>query len=146
MIDICHHHPNYNQQRINGFHLRKTSVSDIFATSTENTERSFSVSDAAINRIAHIMEAEKTQDMMLRVSVSGGGCSGYQYGFTFDDAKTVDDHIFNRDGVTVIVDDTSLDLLNGAELDFVTDLMGAAFQIQNPNATSSCGCGSSFAI
>lgn len=121
-------------------------MTDIFASQAEKTERSFSVSDAAIDRIAHIMKAEDTKDMMLRVSVSGGGCSGYQYGFTFDDATTPDDHLFERDGITVIVDDTSLDLLNGAELDFVTDLMGASFQIKNPNATSSCGCGSSFAI
>jgi iron-sulfur cluster insertion protein len=121
-------------------------MSDIFATQTDNNERNFSVSDAAISRIAEIMKAEKAEGMMLRVSVSGGGCSGYQYGFTFDDETTADDHMFGRDGVTVVVDDMSLDLLNGAELDFVTDLMGASFQVQNPNATSSCGCGSSFAI
>ncbi|HAA91720.1 MAG TPA: iron-sulfur cluster insertion protein ErpA [Rhodospirillaceae bacterium] len=118
----------------------------MFASQAEKAVRSFTVSDSAINRIAHIMEAEKSENMMLRVSVSGGGCSGFQYGFTFDDATTPDDHLFERDGITVVVDDTSLDLLDGAELDFVTDLMGASFQITNPNATSSCGCGSSFAI
>lgn len=121
-------------------------MTDIFTSQTEKSERRFSVSDAAIDRIANIMKAEKTEDMMLRVSVSGGGCSGYQYGFIFDDATTPDDHLFERDGVTVVVDDTSLDLLDGAELDFVTDLMGASFQVRNPNASSSCGCGSSFAI
>jgi iron-sulfur cluster insertion protein len=121
-------------------------MGDIFATDSKTTGRNFSISDAAISRIAQIMKTEKTENMMLRVSVSGGGCSGYQYGFTFDDKTTADDHLFERDGISVIVDDTSLDLLSGAELDFVTDLMGASFQIQNPNATSSCGCGSSFAV
>ena len=121
-------------------------MSDIFATDSKTTGRSFSISDAAISRIAQIMKTEKTENMMLRVSVSGGGCSGYQYGFTFDNETTADDHLFEKDGISVIVDDTSLDLLSGAELDFVTDLMGSSFQIQNPNATSSCGCGSSFAV
>ena len=83
---------------------------------------------------------------MLRVAVSGGGCSGFQYGFSFDDTVRDDDLTFERDGVKVVVDEVSLDLLAGAEIDYVEELIGASFQIRNPNATSSCGCGSSFAI
>jgi iron-sulfur cluster insertion protein len=82
----------------------------------------------------------------LRIAVSGGGCSGFQYGFTFDEEKNEDDVVFERDGVVVVVDEVSLDLLAGAEVDFVEDLMGASFQIKNPNAASSCGCGNSFSI
>lgn len=119
---------------------------DIFGSNDKQTQRSFSVSDAAIKRIAQIMETEPDKEVKLRVSVSGGGCSGFQYGFAFDSKVTADDHLFERDDVTVVVDDTSLDLLDGAELDFVTDLIGASFQIKNPNATSSCGCGASFSI
>ena len=83
---------------------------------------------------------------MLRVSVSGGGCSGFQYGFAFDDTVNADDRTFERDGVTVVVDEVSLDLLAGSQIDFVEDLIGASFQITNPQATSSCGCGASFSI
>jgi iron-sulfur cluster insertion protein len=82
----------------------------------------------------------------FRISVSGGGCSGFQYGFGFDDTLTDDDRLFEQNGVTVVVDDMSLDLLDGAELDYVEELIGASFQVRNPNASSSCGCGSSFSV
>ena len=118
---------------------------DAFASASAKTERSFSVSDSACKRITTLLQDE-APGTMLRVSVSGGGCSGYQYGFSFDTAKTGDDHVFEKGGITVVVDDTSLDLLDGSQLDFVEDLIGAAFQINNPNATSSCGCGASFAL
>ena len=84
--------------------------------------------------------------MMLRVAVTGGGCSGFQYNFALDDARTDDDLVIEKDGVTVLVDPMSLDFLKGAEIDYVDDLIGAAFKIHNPNATSSCGCGTSFSI
>ncbi|GAB4393395.1 MAG: iron-sulfur cluster insertion protein ErpA [Kiloniellaceae bacterium] len=106
----------------------------------------FSLSARAAKRVAHLIEQEGQDGLMLRVSVSGGGCSGFQYGFSFDDTVNADDRTFERDGVVAVVDETSLELLNGAEVDFVEDLGGASFQIRNPNATSSCGCGSSFAI
>ncbi len=109
-------------------------------------DRQVSVSDSAVKRIAHLIAAEGDDKLMLRLSVSGGGCSGFQYGFSFDNATQVDDHVFERDGVKVVVDDSSLDLLNGSEIDFVEDLVGASFQVKNPNAKSSCGCGSSFSI
>ncbi len=83
---------------------------------------------------------------MLRLAVSGGGCSGFQYGFSFDDTRNEDDLVFERDGVKLLVDQTSIDLLGGAEIDFVEDLVGSSFQVRNPNASSSCGCGSSFSI
>ncbi|HEU4825547.1 MAG TPA: iron-sulfur cluster insertion protein ErpA [Dongiaceae bacterium] len=104
------------------------------------------MSESAVKRIASLISAEGDAGLMLRLSVSGGGCSGFQYGFTFDNAVQVDDRVFERDGVKVVVDDTSLDLLAGAEIDFVEDLVGASFQVRNPNAKSSCGCGSSFSI
>ena len=80
------------------------------------------------------------------MTVSGGGCSGFQYGFSFDDTVRGDDRTFERDGVSVVIDEVSLELLGGSEIDFVEELIGSSFQIRNPNATSSCGCGSSFAI
>ena len=120
-------------------------MSDIFAVDRSNTERNFTVSDSASRRISTLI-ADEPDGTMLRVTVSGGGCSGYQYGFGFDTEQTPDDHTFDANGVTVIVDDVSLDLLAGAELDFVEDLIGSAFQVKNPNATSSCGCGTSFSV
>ena len=109
-------------------------------------ERQVSLSDSAAKRIASLIQQEGDASLMLRLSVSGGGCSGFQYGFTFDNAVQPDDHLFARDGVKVVIDDTSLDLLSGAEIDFVEDLVGASFQVKNPNAKSSCGCGSSFSV
>lgn len=100
----------------------------------------------AAKRVAWLIEQEEESDLMLRVSVSGGGCSGFQYGFSFDNTVNGDDRTFERDGVIAVIDETSLELLAGAEIDFVEDLGGSSFQIRNPNATSSCGCGSSFAI
>ena len=108
--------------------------------------QSLTLSANAAKRIAWLMQQESDEGLMLRISVSGGGCSGFQYGFTFDDAVNPDDLTFERDGAKVVVDEVSLELLGGAEVDFVEDLMGAYFKIDNPNATSSCGCGTSFSI
>ena len=105
-----------------------------------------SLSATAAQRIAALIAAEGNPALMLRLAVSGGGCSGFQYGFSFDDAQNEDDVIFERDGVRLLVDQTSLDLLVGAEVDFVEDLVGSSFQVRNPNASSSCGCGSSFSV
>ena len=103
------------------------------------------VSARAARRIADILKAE-AQATMLRVAVTGGGCSGFQYNFTLDDTRLDDDLVIERDGATVLVDPVSLDFLKGAEIDFVDDLIGAAFKINNPNATASCGCGTSFSV
>src|ERR1700756_1601949 len=113
---------------------------------SEIEERRIVVTENAARRIAVLRTEEQAENAFLRIAVSGGGCSGFQYGLTFDDHRNDDDFAFERDGVTVVVDDVSLGLLNGAEVDFVEDLMGASFQIRNPNAASSCGCGNSFSI
>jgi iron-sulfur cluster insertion protein len=109
-------------------------------------ERRIVVSESAARRIALLKQTEAAPDAFLRIAVSGGGCSGFQYGLSFDEQANPEDSVFERDGIAVVVDEVSLDLLNGAELDFVEDLMGASFQIKNPNAASSCGCGNSFSI
>ena len=84
--------------------------------------------------------------MMLRIAVSGGGCSGFQYGFTFDDTANDDDLKIEKEGATVVIDNTSLELLGGSQIDYVEDMIGASFQIKNPNAKSSCGCSNSFSV
>ena len=109
-------------------------------------ERRVAISESAAKRVAFLREQENATDAFLRIAVSGGGCSGFQYGFSFDDTRQDGDQVFERDGVQVVVDDASLDLLNGAEIDFVEDMMGASFQIKNPNAASACGCGNSFSV
>lgn len=112
----------------------------------EGEARGIVLTQNAARRIAMLKQQEQADAAFLRIAVSGGGCSGFQYGLSFDDQKNEDDFVFERDGVGVVVDEVSLDLLNGAEIDFVEDLMGAAFQIRNPNAASSCGCGNSFSV
>ena len=110
------------------------------------SERGITISDSAARRIAALKAQEEAEGAFLRIAVSGGGCSGFQYGLSFDEETNPDDVVFEHGGVRVVIDDTSLDLLNGSEIDFVEDLMGASFQIRNPNAASSCGCGNSFSI
>ena len=109
-------------------------------------DRVVTLSEAAIVRVRELLAAEDNKDLMLRVFVSGGGCSGFQYGFSFDDSVNDDDKIFEYGGVTLAVDETSLDLLGGSEVAWVEGLAGSAFQINNPNAKASCGCGSSFSV
>lgn len=111
---------------------------------SEQGSADVSLSDAAVRRIATLTADDSS--MMLRVSVAGGGCSGFQYGFTLDDQRNDDDLVFRRDGVALIIDDTSLELLKGSEIDFVEDLMGSYFAIKNPQASSTCGCGTSFSV
>src|SRR5579875_2782747 len=91
----------------------------------------------AAKRIAQLKLQENAPDAFLRLAVSGGGCSGFQYGFSFDTARNADDRSFERDGVMLVIDEVSLDLVKGAEIDFVEDMMGASFQVKNPNAASS---------
>lgn len=107
-------------------------------------ERRVELSERAARRIAALQGTEENRGQRLRITVSGGGCQGYQYNFTFDAARNADDFVFERDGASVVVDEVSLGLLAGAELDFVEDLVGSYFAVKNPNAKSSCGCGSSF--
>jgi iron-sulfur cluster assembly accessory protein len=103
------------------------------------------LTERAAKRIAEILQAEPGPSS-LRVAVTGGGCSGFQYDFCFDDSVAEDDLVLARDGATVLIDSVSLDFLKGAEIDFVEEMIGAAFRINNPNATSSCGCGTSFSV
>jgi iron-sulfur cluster insertion protein len=103
------------------------------------------VSARAAKRIAEIIKSEPAPSM-LRLAVTGGGCSGFQYNFALDDARMDDDLVIERDGATVLIDPVSLDFLKGAEIDFTNDLIGAAFKVINPNAASSCGCGTSFSV
>jgi iron-sulfur cluster insertion protein len=110
----------------------------------DNTDR-FGLTDRAAARIAEIVASEKGMDA-LRVAVLAGGCSGLQYKFELDSIVQPDDVVIERGPARVLVDTTSLDLLAGAELDYTDELMGSHFAVRNPNATSACGCGTSFSI
>lgn len=104
------------------------------------------ISDSAARRVIQLIAREQNDALKLRLSVSGGGCSGFQYGFSFDEEVRPDDVVIQDKGVTLLVDDMSLLYVAGSVVDFVEDLAGASFQVKNPNAASSCGCGSSFGI
>ena len=104
------------------------------------------VTDSAIAKVRSLIQEEDNPDLKLRVYVTGGGCSGFQYGFTFDEAVADDDSIVERDGVKVVVDAMSYPYLVGARVDYEEGLQGSKFVIQNPNASSTCGCGSSFNV
>jgi iron-sulfur cluster insertion protein len=101
-------------------------------------------SDSAASKVKQLIEEEGNPDLKLRVFVTGGGCSGFQYGFTFEEASNEDDTSLEKNGVTLLIDPMSFQYLVGAEIDFQESAEGAQFVIKNPNATSTCGCGSSF--
>jgi iron-sulfur cluster insertion protein len=100
--------------------------------------------DSAANKVKQLIEKEGNADLKLRVFVSGGGCSGFQYGFTFDEVTNEDDTVLIKNGVQLLIDPMSLQYLVGAEIDYQDGLEGSQFVIKNPGATSTCGCGSSF--
>ncbi len=100
--------------------------------------------ESAANKVKQLIEEEGNTELKLRVFVSGGGCSGFQYGFTFDEVINEDDTVMNKNGVQLLVDPMSFQYLVGAEIDYQDGLEGAQFVIKNPNATTTCGCGSSF--
>ena len=104
------------------------------------------ITESAAKRISDLIQSEGDDGLMLRVAVSSGGCSGFQYGFDLDAAGGGDDLVFEAHGVKVVVDEMSLALIDGSEVDFVDDLIGAFFRLSNPNVSSSCGCGVSFAV
>ena len=111
----------------------------------------FDLTESAARRVSVLLRDEQAAGddgapMYMRVSVEGGGCSGFQYNFSLDARREADDLTFERDGVTVLVDPVSLDLVHGGVLDYVEELIGSYFQVTNPNAASSCGCGTSFSI
>ena len=101
-------------------------------------------SDSAASKVKQLIEEEGNLELKLRVFVTGGGCSGFQYGFTFDEVQNEDDSVMEKDGVKLLIDPMSYQYLAGAEIDYSQGLEGAQFVIKNPNATSTCGCGSSF--
>ena len=102
--------------------------------------------DSAANKVKQLIDEEGNTDLKLRVFVSGGGCSGFQYGFTFDEVANEDDTVLNKNGVQLLIDAMSFQYLAGAEIDYQEGLEGAQFVIKNPNATTTCGCGSSFSV
>ena len=102
--------------------------------------------DSAASKVKELIDEEGNADLKLRVFVQGGGCSGFQYGFTFDEAVNDDDTEMQKNGVTLLIDAMSLQYLVGAEIDYKEGLEGAQFVIKNPNATTTCGCGSSFSV
>lgn len=106
---------------------------------------SITLTERAAARIGHIL-AKEPGKQALRIAVNGGGCSGFQYEFQLAEAPAADDLVIERDGVRAVIDPVSQGFLEGAQIDFVDDLMGQSFRIRNPNATSSCGCGTSFSI
>jgi iron-sulfur cluster assembly accessory protein len=103
------------------------------------------LTERAARRIADILK-EEPEKTMLRLAVTGGGCSGFQYDFCLDDVRTEDDLMIARLGAVVLIDPVSLDFLKGSEIDFVEEMIGASFKVTNPNATASCGCGTSFSV
>ena len=102
--------------------------------------------EAAAGKVSGLIEDEQNPNLKLRVYITGGGCSGFQYGFTFDESQAEDDTSVTKDGVTLLVDSMSFQYLVGAKIDYLEDLQGARFVIENPNATTTCGCGSSFSV
>jgi iron-sulfur cluster assembly accessory protein len=111
----------------------------------KDMSESITVSERAARRIGEILRGEPA-GTMLRVSVEGGGCSGFQYKFDMERAKTDDDLVIAREGATVLIDSVSVEYMAGSEIDFVEDLIGASFKVKNPKATASCGCGTSFSL
>ncbi len=104
------------------------------------------VTDAACSKVSELLSDEDNKDLNLRVYVTGGGCSGFQYGFKFDDNSTDDDTRIEKNGMTLLVDALSIQYLAGSTVDYIDGLEGARFVVNNPNATATCGCGSSFSI
>jgi len=110
----------------------------------EHVEEPLSFTDAAARKVRELIDEENNNALMLRVFISGGGCSGFQYGFTFDEGIGEGDVVVERNGVKLLIDPMSIQYLTGAEIDYTEGLEGAQFVIRNPNATTTCGCGSSF--
>jgi len=108
------------------------------------TDPGLRISDAALGRVRELIAEEGNPALKLRVFIEGGGCSGFQYGFSFDEARADDDIVLDREGVELLVDPLSMQYLEGAEVDYQEELSGAQFVIHNPNAKTTCGCGSSF--
>jgi iron-sulfur cluster insertion protein len=120
--------------------LTEMTVAETFNPSSINLTAS------AVRKVQELVRDEDNPDLKLRVFITGGGCSGFQYGFTFDEIAAEDDTAIESDGVTLLVDPMSFQYLSGSEVDYTEGLEGSRFLIKNPNATTTCGCGSSFSI
>jgi len=112
---------------------------------TNVVEQPVTLTERAAKRIAEILKSEP-KSTMLRLAVTGGGCSGFQYDFCLDDTRGEDDLVIAKGGALVLIDPVSLDFVKGSEIDFAEEMIGAAFKVKNPNATASCGCGTSFSV
>lgn len=119
------------------------SVTEVAVTETPDL---LVFTDSAANKVKQLIEEEGNDELKLRVFVSGGGCSGFQYGFTFDEVVNEDDTVLHKNGVQLLIDPMSFQYLAGAEIDYTEGLEGSQFVIKNPNATTTCGCGSSFSV
>ncbi|MDP1659305.1 MAG: iron-sulfur cluster insertion protein ErpA [Methylotenera sp.] len=122
------------------------AVTDIQNADLDNMPAPLIFTDNAAKKVKELIEEEGSPDLKLRVFVSGGGCSGFQYGFTFEEDVNEDDTQVQKDTVTLLIDPMSLQYLMGAEIDYQDSLQGSQFVIRNPQATTTCGCGSSFSV
>lgn len=122
------------------------AIAEALAPVAEEMPAPLVFTDSAAAKVKDLVDEEGNPDLKLRVFVQGGGCSGFQYGFTFDEVVNEDDTSMTKNGVTLLIDSMSLQYLMGAEIDYKEDLQGAQFVIKNPNATTTCGCGSSFSV
>lgn len=116
------------------------------STAETYTPQTVQVTNSAIAKVKSLIEEEGNEELKLRVFVTGGGCSGFQYGFTFDELVAEDDSVLDAGGIQVLVDSMSYPYLMGAEVNYEEGLQGSKFVVQNPNASTTCGCGSSFSI
>lgn len=121
-------------------------MSEKKTTTTETAQTPIIFTDACVAKVKELLNSETNPNMPLRVFVQGGGCQGFQYGFQFEEKAEADDTVIERDGVKFLVDSLSFQYLVGAEIDFKEDLEGSQFVIRNPNAVTSCSCGSSFSV
>lgn len=113
---------------------------------SNNKNKSLVFTDSAANKVAELIAEENNPELKLRISIQGGGCSGFQYDFSFDEAVNDDDFVFKKNNAQLLIDAMSYQYLSGAEIDYRDDLDGARFIVRNPNAKTTCGCGSSFAV
>jgi iron-sulfur cluster insertion protein len=133
---------NFSAQTAGDHHMN--ALAEPLGLATEEPPAPLVFTDSAAGKVKELVDEEGNPDLKLRVFVQGGGCSGFQYGFTFDEVVNEDDTEMKKNGVTLLIDAMSLQYLMGAEIDYKDDLQGAQFVIKNPNATTTCGCGSSF--
>ncbi|MFT6986305.1 MAG: iron-sulfur cluster insertion protein [Psychromonas sp.] len=137
---------NENLYQFNAVFSNQLTFLEVTMTSEVEMALPIYFSDSAAHKVKALIAEEKNPALKLRVYVTGGGCSGFQYGFTFDEKVNEDDTLIENDGVTLVIDSMSLQYLVGGTVDYINGLEGSRFLVNNPNATATCGCGSSFSI